>query len=380
PPSPARAGCRCAWWTWTVPDWARPGWTSAPGSPPARWPVSRSRTRPSWADSPGTGPCPPPTSPPPGPPAAGSPPSWTPCGATARTRCPRSSSGACAARPARPGPLPSADELAAWTPRGLLAAVLDPMRRYREDWLPAVEQRLVLAEPVLARPERLPLPATPRAPEQAPAPEAPSPVPARVLHEGRALNVRRAWADDGRGLPLELTDDAPGADGTVLRAARLDAATGRVTVHESGSGPRLPGRARGLAELSGAVVVSHRPGKRAVVRTRDDDGTTRYVKIVRPGRSRRLLEAIDRAADFTGPFRTAQVLAADEDTVTFAALPGRLLHDGLPVTDGTWRRAWRETLDAWTTAVEASRRRFQDGASSSVGATGATGEGAAGTG
>src|SRR5699024_8483298 len=58
----------------------------------------------------------------------------------------------------------------------------------------------------------------------------------------------------------------------------------------------------------------------------------------------------------------------------------RLLHDGRPVTDGTWRRAWRETLDAWTTAVEASRRRFQDGASSSVGATGATGEGAAGTG
>src|SRR5699024_2025306 len=281
---------------------------------------------------------------------------------------------------ARHRPLPSADELAAWTARGLLAAVLDPMRRYREDWLPAVEQRLVLAETVLDRPERLPLPATPRAPEQAPAPEAPSPVPARVLHEGRALNVRRAWADDGRGLPLELTDDAPGADGTVLRAARLDAATGRVTVHESGSGPRLPGRARGLAELSGAVVVSHRPGKRAVVRTRDDDGTTRYVKIVRPGRSRRLLEAIDRAADFTGPFRTAQVLAADEDTVTFAALPGRLLHDGLPVTDGTWRRAWRETLDAWTTAVEASRRRFQDGASSSVGATGATGEGAAGTG
>src|SRR5699024_483359 len=159
----------------------------------------------------------------------------------------------------------------------------------------------------------------------------------------------------------------------VLRAARLDAATGRVTVHEAGTDPRLPGLARVHAEHSGAVVVSHRPGKRAVVRTRDDDGTTRYVKIVRPGRARRLLEAIDRAGDFTGPFRTAQVLAADEDTVTFAALPGRLLHDGLPVTDGTWRRAWRETLDAWTTAVEASRRRLRDGASSSVGATVARG-------
>src|SRR5699024_11799649 len=66
-----------------------------------------------------------------------------------------------------------------------------------------------------------------------------------------------------------------------------------------------------------SVVVSHRPGKRAVVRTREDDGTVRYVKIVRPGRARRLLEAIDRAEDFTGPFRTARVLAADEDTVTF---------------------------------------------------------------
>src|SRR5699024_10690374 len=173
--------------------------------------------------------------------------------------------------------LPSAAELAAWTARGLLA----------------VDQRLGLAETVLARPARLPLPATDRAPEDAPVPEASSPVPARVLHEGRALNVRRAWADDGRGLPLELTDDTPGTDGAVLRAARLDAATGRVTVHEAGTDPRLPGLARVLAEHSGAVVVSHRPGKRAVVRTRDDDGTTRYVKIVRPGRSRRLLEAID---------------------------------------------------------------------------------------
>src|SRR5699024_5917781 len=117
----------------------------------------------------------------------------------------------------------------------------------------------------------------------------------------------------------------------------------------------------------------HRPGKRAVVRTRDDDGTVRYVKIVRPGRARRLLEAIDRAEDFTGPFRTARVLAADEDTVTFAALPGRLLHDGLPVADGTWRRAWRETLDAWTAAVEGSRRRPRDGVDGSVGATGTRG-------
>lgn len=274
---------------------------------------------------------------------------------------------------ARRRALPCAEELAAWTARALLAAALDPLRRYREDWLPAVEQRLALAETVLDRPQRLPLPTSVTAQQEAAAAEAPPLVPARIEHEGRSLTVRRAWADDGRGLPLELSDDTPGTSGAPLRGARLEAATGRVTVFEAGTDPRLPGLARVLAEHSGAEIVSHRPGKRAVVRTREDDGTVRYVKIVRPGRAQRLLDAIARAEDFTGPFRTAEVLAADEDTVTFAALPGRLLHDGLPVADGTWRRAWRETLDAWTAAVEGSRRRIRDGADGSVGATGVRG-------
>ncbi|MDN6330852.1 MAG: phosphotransferase, partial [Brachybacterium sp.] len=284
---------------------------------------------------------------------------------------------------ARRRALPPADELAAWTARALLAAALDPMRRYREDWLPAVEQRLALAETVLDRPERLPLPAAAAAPESATAQAPPLPVaapapgaaaeaeplvPARFEHRGRSLTVRRAWADDGRGLPLELCDDAAGTGEAPLRAARLDATTGRVTVFEPGTDPRLPGLARALAAHTGAVVVSHRPGKRAVVRTRDDHGTVRYVKIVRPGRAQRLLDAIARAEDFTGPFRTAEVLAADEDTVTFAALPGHLLHDGLPVADGTWRRAWRESREAWSAAVEGSRRRLATARSGADGA------------
>ena len=259
---------------------------------------------------------------------------------------------------ARRRALPCADELAAWTARALLAAALDPMRRYREDWLPAVEQRLALAEAVLERPERLPLPAMAPAPTRSAGEE--SLVPARVEHEGGTLTVRRAWADDGRGLPLELTEDTAGTSGAPLRAGRLDPGTGEVTVFEAGTDPRLPGLARVLVEHAGATVVSHRPGKRAVVRTRDDHGTVRYVKIVRPGRAPRLLDAIDRAADFAGPFRTAQVLAASGDTVTFAALPGHLLHDGLPVEDGTWRCAWRESLSAWSAAVESSRLRLRE--------------------
>ncbi|GAA4520957.1 aminoglycoside phosphotransferase family protein [Brachybacterium paraconglomeratum] len=273
---------------------------------------------------------------------------------------------------ARRRPLPAPEELAAWTARALLAAALDPLRRYGEDWLPAIEQRLVLAERVLDRPERLPLPypasrqASHPAPVQAPAPApapsqapvtapvtAPSLVPAHVPYQGRQLTVRRAWADDGRGLPLELTDDA--LDGAPLRAARLDPATGEVTVFETGADPRLPGLSRVLTAHSGAVVVSHRPGKRAVVRTRDEHGAAHFVKIVRPGRAERLLAAIDRSEAFTGPFRTATVLAADEDTVTFSELPGTLLHDGLPVAGGLWRRAWRETLEAWSAAVRSSR-------------------------
>ena len=247
-------------------------------------------------------------------------------------------------------------ELAAWTARALLSSALDPMRRYSANWPEQVARRLALAEIVLERPGRLPRPGPDvvevRRGEQVPL------VPATVEHDGRLLTVGRAWADDGRGLPLELTD--PGAEraGERLRAARLDPATGEVTVLKAGTDPRLPGLARVLAEHPGAAVVSHRPGKRAVVRIDAEPGVRgeQFVKIVRPGRAERLLRAIDRSSAFDGPFRTAEVLAADEDTVTFAALEGRLLHDGLSVPDGTWRRAWRETLSAWAEAVDASRR------------------------
>src|SRR5690606_12063843 len=142
-------------------------------------------------------------------------------------------------------------------------------------------------------------------------------VPATVTHDGRVLTVHRAWADDGRGLPLELEDSAPTRSGARLRAARLDPATGQVTVLADGTDPRLPALARVLEEVPGGTGDSHRPGKRAVVRleiggaregSEGERAGTRYVKIVRPGRAARLLNAISRSTAFEGPFRTARVL------------------------------------------------------------------------
>lgn len=123
----------------------------------------------------------------------------------------------------------------------------------------------------------------------------------------------------------------------------------------------LPALARTLGAHPGATVVSHRAGKRAVLRTHDRDGQVLYVKVANKGRTRRALGAIERAAAFDGPFRTPQVVAAKDESLTFAALSGTPLHEGLPTADGSWRRAWRITMDAWAQAVRTSRTALPEG-------------------
>ena len=257
------------------------------------------------------------------------------------------------------GDLPARDELAAWTARALLATALDPVRRFLPRAGEAVEERLDLAAAVLADPALLPAPggagpvpvpmtsrdAVPAGPTSVPGPPMSADIPALVHDGAETWHVERAWPDDGRGRPLELR--GPGAEGEALRGARMDALTGQVTLHAPGEDPRLPGLARTLAAHPGARIVSLRPGKRAVVRIDEGGRPVRFVKIVRPGRASRLLDAIERAHAFDGPFRTPEVLAADGDTVTFAALAGTTLHEPLPLRDGTWRRAWRDVLEAW---------------------------------
>lgn len=306
---------------------------------------------------------------------------------------------------ARAGTPPEAEELAAWTARALLAGAVDPVRRFRIDWPALVGRRLELAAAILEDPAHLtrllsdahrgalgaPVAATgPTAPVAAADPAAPvvpaaldavtDPaavvvVPERVLADGAVWAVDRAWPHDGRGIPLELRaedpadtenaedtgnaeDPAERTDSATVRrgprGARLDPETGEVTAFAPGADPRLPGLARCLDARPDAEVVSHRPGKRAVVRVpAAGEQGERYVKIVRPGRAQRLRDALTSAASFDGPFRLQQEITADEDSVTTAALAGRTLHEGLPLEDGVWRRAWRETLTAWAQALAA---------------------------
>lgn len=144
----------------------------------------------------------------------------------------------------------------------------------------------------------------------------------KMLSEVHAeRGVRRAWPATDGTLTLE-TRDASGA----LRAGRLG---------PDGLELAVPGRDRKLPGLAAVAreghVVVHRLHKRAVVRVGDG-----YVKVVRPGRADGIRAASEAgaAACAAAGLGAAEVLAHTDDTITFARLPGRTLHElghaGLP--------------------------------------------------
>lgn len=163
--------------------------------------------------------------------------------------------------------------------------------------------------------------------------------PEQVEAEGGAWTVRRAWPGAKGELILELL-----REGTV-RAARMR--RGRIELWEPGRDPKLdalrPAAAHGR-------VISHRPGKRAVVRSADG---SRYIKVVRPGRAPDILRGIGRARAFEGRFRMPRVLAGDDATVVFEALTGRSMHEPCAFTPAEWYRAWADVLGAWEETVRA---------------------------
>lgn len=134
------------------------------------------------------------------------------------------------------------------------------------------------------------------------------------------------WHHDAveAGRVATLVRDRFGADSATVLA------DGRLLVQHAGSDRRLPVLPR-LVRRPGAVLVAHRPERRAVVRL----GTERYAKVVRPGRT----------ADVVAPLllvrpdalRIPEVLSADDrrGLVVVTAVPGRTLLESLadPSTD-----------------------------------------------
>lgn len=160
--------------------------------------------------------------------------------------------------------------------------------------------------------------------------------PETITHSGRTLQVTRAWpVPDEARLAIECQDAGQRIAGHWdHNGAQLQ---------PLGSDSRLPA----LERLAAAgTVVSHRPGKRAVVR-RDEE----FIKVVRRGRASGILDGVSRAAAFTDFFRTPEVLAQDDSSVTFAELHGASLHDPSLLSAPHWDLAWTEVLSAWAEAA-----------------------------
>ncbi|MGC2939217.1 hypothetical protein [Brevibacterium sp. FAM 24638] len=161
-------------------------------------------------------------------------------------------------------------------------------------------------------------------------------IPDAINIDGQDWIVRRAWpAGDGR-IAWEAVHSDHG-----IRAGYLD--EHGVRFLDADRDPKLPGLA-GLLE-DGGRLVSHRPGRRAVVRLTDGS----FAKCVRPGRTAAILAGQHRAQAFTVGFALPEVLAADDSTVVLSRLPGVELHDPTAISED-WARAWSECLGAWVRA------------------------------
>ena len=165
------------------------------------------------------------------------------------------------------------------------------------------------------------------------------------------FELRRSWPRSEDHLLLDLhptdPDEASAVAGQWFRdteRARAVAAStpgarcvGRVVLQPGGADEKLPGLAALLRE-PGTTLVSHRPGRRAVLRqvleaTAMEDGPgngsehLQYAKVVPLKKHRGLATSARVAASL--PLRTPRVVGVDaaRGTVTTAALPGVPLHD-----------------------------------------------------
>jgi hypothetical protein len=178
-----------------------------------------------------------------------------------------------------------------------------------------------------------------------------------VVVDGETWTVERVWPPKRPGgrAPLEArsTHGTPSADGVRsghdVRGGHAEP-DGEITLSPRHEDPALPAFA---ALARRGRVVSHRPGKRAVVRL--DEG---YAKAVRRGRAAKVSAAHERGAPFSAGFLIPEPIdvadVAGEHAVGLSVVPGRTLQelggDGA-VPDAEWRRAWAGWRAAWVTAV-----------------------------
>lgn len=163
-------------------------------------------------------------------------------------------------------------------------------------------------------------------------------LPDAIVVNGGRWPVSRAWPEDADRIAVEARLVQ------IIRAGYWD---GReAVIFAPGTDPGLPGLADAVAQ-TGGTVISHRAGKRAVVRGQDGH----YTKVVRRKRAAKILLGMTRAAAFRKAFRTPELIGHDASSVTLSAVLGRSLHEAHGWSDDHWRLAWEDTLTAWRTAV-----------------------------
>lgn len=194
--------------------------------------------------------------------------------------------------------------VAAWEAYAHLTFALSPLRGGEPTWPSRMEQAVELAETAVHL--------TP---------------PAGVDIEGEPWRINRAWPDHAAAVTLELTHP----DTAQVRAGIWDLRGIRF----------LPPGADPVLTIPPGKLISHRAGRRAVIHA--VDGRT-FTKVVRPGKAKKIIARIDQAVGLHAGFRMPEVVAATEDSVTLAALPGRSLHTPRLFSPAQWTQAWEEVV------------------------------------
>jgi len=168
--------------------------------------------------------------------------------------------------------------------------------------------------------------------------------PESVVADGEVWRIARVWPGDPA--PLEAHRDGRVSGGHLL-------ADGTVRLMAPNDDAKLPAL-DALARRG--RVISHRPGKRAVVRLEST-----FAKAVRHGRGGSVADAHERAATvLSRGFVVPELAARSADAVELTAIPGRTLHE-VGADPATSREAWRSAWRAWRAAwVETLRTGEND--------------------